>query len=193
MAALLLVLFVEQFLDVERQVVADVSCTPVEDPAAEDRGRYRQDEGRGTGSPGICEQQRDETAAGGADEEDVEGDEGRAAAAEAVGHDRLHQRSDHGERGDEQDCLGHAEGDEQRHVRDGVLDRLEKGAEADADADHAQRAGGVLAPETVELGADVEETEDGEDAADGDGDAAVERVQVPAFLEVEAFEDGNGE
>ena len=89
--------------------------------------------------------------------------------------------------------MGHAEGDEEWHVRDGVLDRLEQGADTDADADHAQRAGGVLAPEAVELGADVEEPQHGEEAADGDGDTAVERVQVPAFLEVEALEDGNGE
>ena len=189
----LLVLLVEQFLDVEGQVVAHEAGTAVQDPAAQHRRGHRQHEGRDPRSPGVGEEQGDESAAGGADEEDVEGDEGGAAATQSVGDDGLHQRADHGEGGDEEHRLGDAEGDEQGDVRHGVLDGLEEGAEADADADHLERACGVLPPEPVELGTHVEEAEHGEDAADGDRDAAVKRIQVPALLEIETLEDGDRE
>jgi hypothetical protein len=154
---------------------------------------HRQHDHRGALPEAADEQRGQQRPAEGTGEEDVEGAQRGADAAQPVGHDLLQQRPDHGEGG----RRGHGGGDagdgEEHRVGHVELDRDHHRAGQDQPAHQRQGLGGVLAVEAVEVPAG--EGQHGHHAdPDGEGDQApAEGVEAELVLQEEVRQGLAGE
>ena len=142
------------------------------------------------GADGVGEERREERPAGGADEEDVERSEGGPHAPQAVGHDRLQDRTDHRERGELQDRHDHADDGEARAFGMEYWIGTTNGDGDDQQADQTQRLRRVLAePGVVAPGGERQDAE-GQEPAERAEQAPLERIEVELLLDVEAARMG---
>ena len=189
-----LLLLLEQLLDDERQVVADVARAVHQQRAADDRARHAEDDHGAAHADRVGEEARDEAAHEAADEEDVERRHRGAHPAEAVRHDGLQHRADHRERRRGEHRLRDLQDPEPGGAVHAELQRREQRRRQDERADERERLGRVLAVHPVEVATDERQDRQREDARQAQDDPALQQVvDVQRVVEVERLERGVAE
>ena len=181
-----LLLFLEELLHDEGEVVADEARAVHQQQPADDCGGDRQDDDGAPDADRVGQEPCNEPAEKPADEEDVHRCQRGAHAAESVRDHGPQHRADHRERARRQDGLWDVEDDEQGFAVRREAQGCEQPGRQNQRADDGQRFGWVLPVDAVEVAAENGEQGQRDDPAQAEDDAPPQdAVDVERFVEVQ--------